>query len=288
MRVGSIGEAEGDASVTQGRGQLPSPGIIGVDHRRLVSRRKGEELFFGGEVIFHGMVIIQVFPAQVGEDSDGEGDPGDPVQFQGVGRNLHHAVRGPVLQHPFQHGLDVRSLGGGAHRFHLQSRPPVRDGPDHAGVVSRRLKDALQQVGDGGFSLGSGYSHHLEPAGGAAEEEVGDQGQGTACLFHLDPGSLKILRSRPLGKNGDRSPGPCLRHEGGPVLLFSLQCREQVSGADVPGGIGDPPDLDIRRPGDPVSGKGVEQGGKLHLFSNSLVVEAIKISGRVSSGGTFR
>ena len=154
----------GGAGVT---GQPAAPGVVDADHGPLAPLRD-EQRGLGGVVVLEVGVEVEVVLAQVGETRDVVTDPVDPVQREGVARDLHRAGVDVLLAHHGQQRLQVGGLRRGAHAGHPPVGDPGLDGADEAGGAAGRAQGRLEQVAGGGLAVGAGDAEHHQVVGGPA------------------------------------------------------------------------------------------------------------------------
>ena len=130
-----------------GVGEEASVGAVEVDDGPL-GELGLEQAGLGLEVRLHRAVVVEVVAAEVGEHGHGEAGAVDPVQVEGVRRDLHGHDLDPVVAPAGQGALQVGGLRGG---------PGAREGAEHLGPAARGLGDVAQEVGGGGLAVGAGH-----------------------------------------------------------------------------------------------------------------------------------
>ena len=138
--------------------------IIGVDNR-LAEVVSGVEHPLRRFVVFHIAVIVEVVAAQVGKDRGGELERRGAVLDQAVRRDFH---RGKGRALPFQGGKDVLHVNrrsGGVLRGNHFAQQAVADGAHHRRGFTQQLRPLGQQLGGGGFTVGTGNADKLQPFG---------------------------------------------------------------------------------------------------------------------------
>jgi hypothetical protein len=99
----------------------------------------------------------------------------------------------------------------------------------------------LNQVGGGGFAIGTGDPDQGESLAGLAPKLSRQQprpaGQGVGCHQHPIPRAGRLGRGRRRADHGRQGPGPkCLGPEAAPIHLGAWQPHKQGAGA-YPAGI---------------------------------------------------
>src|SRR5579875_3813960 len=91
--------------------QALAPLVVGVYHRHRRHRRC-EQAGLGLEVGLHVAVVVEVVLGEVGEHGSVEGDGGDPLLDEGVGRDFHGDGAHSRVAQFSQTGLQLRRFGG--------------------------------------------------------------------------------------------------------------------------------------------------------------------------------
>ena len=126
--------------------------IVGAQHR-LLAPVGFEQSCLGVEVGRHVAVMVQVVPAQVGEDRHPEVDAVDPVLIEGVGRHLHRHRPAALGQKRPEEVLELGGFGRG---------PNPGESSDHAAVPPGPVEYGGKEVGGGRLAVGSGDPDHVE------------------------------------------------------------------------------------------------------------------------------
>ena len=224
----------------QALGQLIGPRIVGIDNSVPAQRKKA---FFGGQVIFHGLVVVEMILGQVGKNRRVEGTALHPILIQRVGGYLHDAVGAALRRHEREHALQVIRIRGGVSRRQHPGADHILDGTDKPDLVAAGLQHRLEHAGGGGFPVGAGDPHHMqlfrrpaEPVG--AHKRPGPAGRGSQKLA----GKPHV----PLRDN-DRRPGlRGLFSVGVAVLRGPLDAHEGPARLHPAGIAGDARDLPVQ------------------------------------------
>ena len=101
--------------------------------------------------------------AQVGEQSVIKGNACDPVQFQRLGRDFHHAEITSVLHHFGEEGFHVIGLRRCCFCLDELASGIGADGSDRSHFMTCFFQDRLKKAGDTGFSFrpGNADGRHL-------------------------------------------------------------------------------------------------------------------------------
>ena len=138
--------------------------------------------------------------------------------------------------HPPQQALDLIALRRGAAGGEGEPPDPVLDGADEARLgVQHPLQHLLKQAGGGGLAVGAGNPDEGQPLPRASEPVGGDQGQGPAGVWGLEP--VLPLRGR-LPQDGGRPLLQGLPNVVRPVLPGPGQGHEQGARLQGPGVVG--------------------------------------------------
>ena len=212
--------------------QAAAVGVVNVDDGHGLAAGFGvrrhllEQFHLGLEVVFHGMVVVQMVLGQVREDAHIEVDARHAFLVQGVGGDFHGYAAAAVFQHflqqVFQFQRTRRGVRGGGDFLPVV----VGDGADQPGAQPRLLEEGMGNVGRGGFPVCSGDADHGHVAGGVAVPGRSHQADGQPGVVHFHPGDLAVpgfLRAGGFRHNGACSAPDGLRNEGVPVGLRSFQ-----------------------------------------------------------------
>ena len=275
MHLGRRGEtAADDAPAVQGGGEPLAPGRrtlrgLADDHRGCLRRQVAlEEELFGREVPLHGLVVIQVVTAQVGEQGHIEAETTQPVLLQGVRRHLHDHVGRTAIHHGAQQPLQGYRIRGGEGCL-TEDMQPVRamvavvDRTDHPGPIAGMQEQRLDQPTGGGLAVGAGDADQSQVPGRVAVPGRGGLGQGGVGVGdhqHRDRqvADVGVL----LDHHGEAAATDRLGQEGASVRLLAADGDKKAAG-DHPARIsGDRRDLpvqcDRRDPGPCPGAKGVD------------------------------
>ena len=125
---------------------------------------------------------------EIGEDTHGEGNALRPVLHQGVRGDLHHRMGAARVRHLAQQTLDLQGIRRGAPgREHLLLHQ-VLHRADEAGFYPCAAQDVAQEVGSGGFAVGTGDAQDRQPGGGVFIPGAGNFAQGGAHIRHRRAG----------------------------------------------------------------------------------------------------
>ena len=208
-----------------------APGIVGVIDRLVAL---AEEPSLGCGVALHGAVEIQVVLGEVGEGRHRKVEAIHPVQCQGVGGDLHHAVLASPVRHPPQQAVDGQGVGGGA----LCGEGLLPDlGADGSHEAHRRtgqgLQKLLEYIGRGGFPVGSGDAHQRHAVGRMTVLIGRHNGQRPAGIDH--PDGRGITGDLPVTHHACGALFQSLSAVASAVPGRAIHGHEQLSGADRPG-----------------------------------------------------
>ena len=123
---------------------------------------------------------------QVGEDAHIVMHAVDPVQSQGVGRDLHHHMGAARVPHPGEEPLKLKGLRRGPFRGQGLRSNHILVGADQSHLLSPGLQNGLEKIGGGGFAVGAGDTQHDHGRRRMAEEIGARHRQSPAGIRHLD------------------------------------------------------------------------------------------------------
>ena len=180
--------------------------------------------------------------AEVGEDRGRETATGHPLLGQGVGADLH----GQPF-HPAGHGLGQIVLqtvgeGSGVGCREGVARPTVLQGAEQAGHSTAMAAEVLDQVGRGGFAVGTGDPHQLQGGAGLTMQGRGQWTQPGGRVPHhrrqgLTRGSWTGCRGGFRDHTEQRPPTEGIGPEAAAIQPGSRQAHEEAA-AFHPTGIG--------------------------------------------------
>ena len=121
-----------------------------------------EECRFGGEVLFHAAVQVQVVLGQVGETSHVEHHGVNPAEGQGMGRNLHGGAIQALLGHDGQQGMHIGGLRRGQLAGNGLAAGQDLNGANEPCCFSQRPQQGVQEIGGGGLAVGSRHGKQVQ------------------------------------------------------------------------------------------------------------------------------
>ena len=117
-----VGGADGDRLLLSALAdQALPPRRVDADH--LGRGAPVEQARLGREVVLHVGVEVEVLRREVGERADREPGAGDATEAQRVARDLHGDVRGALVDHRREQGLQVGRLGRREAHWAADARP---------------------------------------------------------------------------------------------------------------------------------------------------------------------
>ena len=227
------------------RRQLPqnagAQGIVEIEDGPLEPRDL-EEAALGQAVAGHVAVIVEMIPAQIGEDGMAEVHARRPALVQGMGGNLHGHGPGPALAQPGQGLLETHRVRG-----------PVAGGLQIVGKADPQGADQTtgdlpgqglgQVVGDAGLAVGAGDAQYLKVGARLAQEAAGQAARLVAQIRHGDDRQAQVgaeagqghrVPGIPrLGGDSGRAPRPGLSGEVEPMALTTLTGEKEPAWLDT-------------------------------------------------------
>ena len=198
-----------------------------------------EKATFGLEIGVQIVMIIQVILTQIGEDRHVVQASGHAVEIQGMGRDLHDHMGDPLVGHGFQIFLQFRSVGCG----HTGRNGPAAEADvhraQHACIAPAMIQYGFEQVGSGGFSVGSGYADHNHLRGRIPTQGRCGHPNGFTRIGNHDHRDAGIGFQGRIGQNSDRTGGYGLRHELPSIGGQPLQGGKKRTGRDGAGVVHD-------------------------------------------------
>ena len=210
--------------------------VIPVDHRiRLVNQLQQQLL--GRAIGFHGAVIVEVIPAQVGEHGGGKGQRRHAMLHQTMAGDLHrHQIR-PLRLQRRQIGLHLHGAAGGVFRLCQFTKQAVAYGAHHPGLAIQQGAPVGDQQCRGALAIGAGDPHQCEFAGWLIVEIASQLGEASRKIPHSDAGSRGRWRNKftiLLKHNSGRSLSHRLFDETSAIHLMATNGHEERAGADPP------------------------------------------------------
>ena len=230
----------GGARVT---GQAAAPRVVDADDGLLAPLRD-EQRGLGGVVVLEVGVEVEVVLAQVRETRDVVTDPVDPVQREGVARDLHRARVDLLLAHHGEQRLQVGRLRGGAHARHPPVGDPGLDRAHQPGGAAGRPQRRLEQVAGGGLPVRPGDAEHHQVVGGTAVDlgrHLAQHPARVGCDEQRHAGGpAEQVEAHRVGEDGHGALPHHLVDEPGAVHGRTRQRGVEVTGAHRPRVVGDP------------------------------------------------
>jgi hypothetical protein len=112
--------------------------IVAIEHREFRRRTAGshEKALLGGEVRFHGAVIVQVIARQIGKHHGMKLHAVDASQVERVRGNFHGNVRPAGLLELAEQAHQVERFRSGVDGWKHAAGNVILDGPDHGGGLA--------------------------------------------------------------------------------------------------------------------------------------------------------
>ena len=152
-----------------------------------------EEKAFGGEVLFHRAVVVEMVAREVGEDGDVEWDASSAALVERVAGNFGDEFGGAAadaLGHEFK---EIARLGRGVERGADFAGDVIFDGADEDGFAGGGVEERFGEKGGGGFAVGAGDAGGGEAALGMAEEGGRGFGEGAAAVFDFERRGVGLI-----------------------------------------------------------------------------------------------
>ena len=147
----------------------PAPGIVDIDDHlpgaafRTGGEHLGKEAPLRLEVVLHRLVVIEVVLGKVGEDPQVECAVVDPLEVDGVRRNLHRHMRDPEIGHLPDDPLQLERFRGRIRRGKCLAPVAVVYRTQDADGMAGGPEDRFDQVGDGGLAVGPDDGDEADP-----------------------------------------------------------------------------------------------------------------------------
>jgi hypothetical protein len=198
---------------------------------------------FGGEIVLHVAVVIEVVLGEVGEDGGVEFDGIDAVLDQGVAGDFHGAGFGSGGEHAGEEFLGFEGVWGGAGGGEFFASEGVMDGADEAAGFVQFIEEVFDEVGGGGFAVGAGDADNFEMTGGVLVKAGSGGGEEGAGIIHDEAGDLECGEGV-FGHDGTGSAGDGIRNKRGAVLSGAGEGEEEGAGSNAAGVQGEGVDFD--------------------------------------------
>ena len=147
--------------------QAAAVAVVQVHHHVL---HLAEQAFLCGEIVFKGLVIIQMILRQVREHAHLKGKAPQPQLVQRLAAGFHYRERAARQHHAAEQRVQVPRLGRGIFCGHVHGVDLGVDGANEPRFAARLLQRLLDERGDGGFSVGARDGHQPQLFGGTAEK----------------------------------------------------------------------------------------------------------------------
>ena len=210
--------------------------VITVDHRiRLIDQL--QQLLLGGAIGFHGAVVVEVIPAQVGENGSGKRQCGNTMLHQTMAGDLHrHQIR-PLRLQRSQIGLHLHGATGGIFRFDQIAKQAVADGAHHTRLATQQGAPVGDQQCRSALAVGAGDPDQIQFLGWLIVEIARKSREVSGQIPHPDTGN----RSRWWDKftillkhNSGRSLSHRLFDKPSAIHLMTTNGHEERAGANPP------------------------------------------------------
>ena len=235
FEVGILFDTVGQDLAVAGLEDILGPGIVDIDDSRLVfldvvgSGQALEELGLGGDVVFHGLVEIEVVLGQVGEDSRIVFDAGDAVQGLGMAGNFHDDMGHALFLHEGQEVLefdDIRRRVVDRQFFIVDEGV---DGADDADMIACSPQDMGDDVSRRRLAVSAGDADHAHLLARIIIKERDYVFQGVMDVRYLDLdsalGQVEVFRRQ----DGDGPFFDSLGCKGGAIDVDTGNADEEIA-----------------------------------------------------------
>src|SRR3954452_3686805 len=220
---------------TNARGQRAPNLVIQIDNLNSVETEEIVEPELGGQIRFHGAVIIEMVAGEIGEHAGRESQPIEPPLIEAVGRRLHGYVGDTPTLKGGEGSLQIngsrRRQGARGGRNRLVLSIEGAQSSDAAGGVLLIQKMA-DEPGGGGFPISAGYSDQREAASGVPIPGSAEDQCRTSAVSNYDLRYACYLGS--LHQDRRRTSRDRIGHKSVPVRLRSPHRDVEHTGPDAP------------------------------------------------------
>ena len=169
---------------------LLTPRVINIYNHRapatLFERLK--QLCFNIKIGVHILMKIEMVLRQVRKDANIKINAMNPLQHNGMRRNLHNNGFTSLLFHMLEHRMNIRSLRRGACRRNNMFTNLVGHGTEQPRLKIGIAKNIPNHISGGGLTIRARDAHHLHLAREIAKVSIRDLGQSSPCTRNLKMG----------------------------------------------------------------------------------------------------
>ena len=183
------------AGFARGGGEFIGVVVVGVDYcdARCWIDRAVEEQALGGEVLLHGLVIVEMVAGEIGENGYVEIDSGDAALVEAMAGNFGDELGGSAAD-AFGHQLEeVARLGRGVDGRADFAGQMIFNCPDENGGARGGVEEGFGEEGGCRLAVGAGDAGGGERALGMAEECSGGLGQRAAAMFDFEDRQASLV-----------------------------------------------------------------------------------------------
>ncbi len=128
-----------EAALPGGLDHLPGIAIVDIDHRRAVRRDQVvKQPQLGGEIIFDGLMIVEMIARQIGEGAGGDAHAVEPVLVEAVRGGFEREMRDALARQSIERAVQFDRIGRGERAVGFARRRDHADGADAGGLQSER------------------------------------------------------------------------------------------------------------------------------------------------------
>ena len=173
-------------------------GVVDIDNAaaRAACACAFKQAALGGEIIFHGVVEIEMITGQICEDARSKTTAPKAIKGKRVRTAFQNGV-GAACPNDFgKEALQVERFGRSGSRGIGFARGAIFDGAKEAAIETGGMNDGVQKKARGGLAVGSCDSDELQLVRRTAVEVCSNDRQRLARIRHVQPsdGSRKSLR----------------------------------------------------------------------------------------------
>src|SRR6185437_4077060 len=151
-----------------------------------------KQLGFGGKIVIHRAVEVEVVLREVGEDRDIYRQAPDTFLFERMRAHLHHGLRAPCLHTLSEDRVDIAAFGSRVFRWADLSRDVGLDRAQQYAFAANASEELFEEKGRRRLAVGSSHGAEFEFALRMAEDRGADLGQGAATVLNQCDGQIRM------------------------------------------------------------------------------------------------
>ena len=165
-------------------------------HTRRFCARSLKENCLGGEIIFHGAVIVEMVAGQVREDGNVEWNAVDALLLQRVRGDFHHRLGAPSVEGAREELIQLESFRSGVRSGIGLVLDAIFDGPNQRCLAPAGAQHGIEKERRRGLAVRSRDPRDRQLFCGTAVEVRAQACERSPSVLHLRPGNIVSRRKR--------------------------------------------------------------------------------------------